>query len=145
MNSEVEVGVEREFGMDSEDVGIDSNEDFGFYGEDEDAVVGEKKGITGEVTSYAYTNLAYPCFMFKQGFTCERHKMKVLSNMINAKGYNKDIAIYFREGEDTFKIGAISGQQVSFLLDIIGLDNLEGYYDDGTKLEGSKMYVLCSV
>lgn len=130
---------------------IESNSDFGFYGEENDETkVKEVKGITDKVTEYVYTNLSYPCIIFKKGFSCPKHQMKVLSNMVKSQGVPKDITLYFEKDRGTaeseiYKLGMISGLQVDSLLSIFDLEKLVGFYDENTVLEGSKLYVLCSV
>ena len=130
---------------------IESNSDFGFYGEENDETkVKEVKGITDKVTEYVYTNLSDPCIIFKKGFSCPKHQMKVLSNMVKSQGVPKDITLYFEKDMGTaeseiYKLGMISGLQVDSLLSIFDLEKLVGFYDENTVLEGSKLYVLCSI
>ena len=125
--------------------------DFEFYGEGTDETnVKEVKGITDKVTEFVYTNLSYPCIIFKKGFTCPKHKMKVLSNMVQSKGIVKDITLYFEkdrgiEESELFKIGTIGGLQVDSLLSIFSPENLLGFYDADTSLEGDKLFVLRTI
>lgn len=122
------------------------SEDFGFYGEDEDSdSTQEINGISGTVTDFTFTNLSYPCIVFKDGFTCPKHQMQVISNMVKTVNDVKDISLYFVENNELYKIGMISGLQVSSFLEIIGTDNVYGYYDKDTRLENSKLYTLCTV
>lgn len=124
---------------------MQNKEDFGFYGEGNDeSKVKDIQGITDTVTDYTYTNLEYPCIMLKEGFTCPKHKMKVISNMVKTTSDDKDISLYFVESGELFKIGMLGGLQVSSFIDIVGVENLVGYFLDGTKLEGSKIYTLCT-
>lgn len=119
--------------------------DFGFYGKEaEEEQIKEIHGITDVVTEYTYTGLDYPCIIFKKGFSSPMHKMSVISNMVKNKGVSKDTTLYFEREEGVFKIGKIGGIQVESLLDIIGLENLLGFLNEKTKLEGSKMYILCT-
>lgn len=125
--------------------------DFGFYGEENDETsVQDIKGITDHVSEFVYTNLTYPCIIFKKNFHCPKHQMKVLSNMVKSKGITKDITLYFEKGIDDsaselFKIGTIGGVQVDSLLSIFSSENLLGFYDSDTVLEGSKLYTLCTI
>lgn len=119
--------------------------DFGFYGDEADE--GDTKvidGITGEVTNYTYTKLSYPCILFREGFTCEKHKLRVISNMVNTGGTNKDISLYFQQAGEIYKLGMLNGLQVKSFLEIIGVENVFGMYDADTRIEGDKMYVLCT-
>lgn len=125
--------------------------DFEFYGEGtDDTEVQEVKGITDQVTEYVYTNLSYPCIIFKKNFSCPKHQMKVLSNMVQSHGVTKDITLYFEKDNgtaesDLFKIGMISGLQVDSLLSIFDLQNLIGFYSEGILLEGDKLYTLRTI
>lgn len=119
-------------------------EDFGFYGEeaDEDRVE-DIHGITDTVSKFTFTKLEYPCIMFREGFTCPQHQMKVISNMVKTNSPDKDTSLYFETGGEMFKLGMLSGRQIDPLLELVGVENLVGYYDSDTKLEGDRIYTLC--
>lgn len=120
-------------------------EDFGFYGsENDENNVKDIEGITDKVTEFTFTKLAYPCIVLKEGFNCAKHQLKVISNMVKAAGEDKDINLYFIDKGTTYKMGKLSGMQMSSFLDIVGTDNIIGFYDDGTRLEKDRIYVLCS-
>lgn len=123
---------------------IDDDEVYEGYVEDE---VSEMEGITDKVTNYTYTKLEYPCLLFRKGVQLEKHKVQVVSNMVNSKtlGSMKDISLYLSNNGELFKIGKISGVQVLPLLEIIGEENLQGFLDKDTELKGSLIYTLCSV
>ena len=122
------------------------SEDFGFYGEDGDSEVKQEiHGISGQVTDFTYTNISYPCIIFREGFTCPKHQMQVISNMVKTVNDVKDISLYFIDKGELFKMGMLSGLQVSSFLEIIGTEKVFGYYDKDTKLENSKLYTLCMV
>lgn len=116
------------------------------YSEDE-IEVKEIEGITDTVTDYTFVGLTYPCIIFKEGFTLEKHKVQVISNMVNSvsKGVKDDIAIYFNNNGDLYKLGEINGLQVSSLIDIVGRDNLMAFMYKGEELKGSLIYTLCSI
>ena len=121
------------------------SEDFEFYGEGTDETpVQDVKGITDKVTDYTYTNLNYPCIMLKEGFTCPKHKMKVISNMVKTSNNDKDISLYFTDDGELYRIGMLSGLQLSSFIEIVGLENIVGFFEDGTRLVGSKIYTLCT-
>lgn len=109
--------------------------------------VDEIRGITDTVTDYTYTNLLYPCIIFKEGMVLEKHKVQVISNMMkgNLNSVDKDISIYFCNDGQIYKIGNISGVQVSFLLEIVGTDKLDAYLSKNEKLVGDKIYTLCNM
>ena len=117
-----------------------------FEGYSENDGLKEIKGITDSVTGYTYTNLSYPCIVFKQGIQLEKHKVSVISNMVKSKavGLVKDTSLYFITDDDQmFKIGMINGMQVGSLIDIAGRDNLTGFAEDGKELKDSLIYTLC--
>lgn len=121
------------------------NDDFGFYGSSADENnVEDIHGITDVVTSYTFTKLDYPCLVFKKDFRCEKHKMRIIGNMVKSESIEKDISLYFQNGDDIYKIGKISGRQVDSLISIVGEDSLDGFYDDGTPLTRDRLYVLCT-
>lgn len=110
--------------------------------EREDAVV---EGVTDSISQYAFTDIQYPCIMFKKGFHTEKHKFQVLQNMLSNPRPESDISVYFINSDgDVLKVGRVSGYQLSFLVDIVGRDNITGYYEDGNELEGSLIYTLCT-
>lgn len=120
------------------------DKDFEFYGEDaENDDVKDIHGITDKVTDFTYTNISYPCLIFKEGFACPQHQMKVISNMVKTNDSNKDTALYYINNGELFKIGMLGGNQIDPLLELVGIDKLTGYYLDGTKLEGDRLYTLC--
>lgn len=120
-----------------------NDEDFGFYNEGE-TTIKEKEGITDNVTPYTYTKLEYPCVVLRDGFTCAKHQIKVVSNMVKAKSLNKDIGVYFRDKGDMYRIGNICGMQLESFIDVLGRENVIGFYDDGTELVGDMIYCLCT-
>jgi hypothetical protein len=118
-----------------------------YDGYDENKEVEEVKGITDKVTNYTYTDINYPCMIFKKGFRLAKHKVQVISNMVrsNTAGCEKDISLYFINNEEIFKMGNICGQQVEALLDIAGRENMVAFADKDTELKGSLIYTLCRV
>ena len=118
-----------------------------YDGYSEDDEVKEIKGITDAVTDYTYTDIAFPCIIFKSGLRLEKHKVKVISNMVKSATGSvvKDITLYFAKGKDLYKMGMISGVQVGSLIEMVNLGCIEAYYDKDTKLEGSLIYSLCSI
>ena len=122
------------------------SEDFGFYGDDADN--NEEKvinGISGKVTDFTFTNIDYPCIIFKEGFKCPKHQLQVISNMVKTISDVKDVSLYFINNGELFKMGMLSGLQVSSFLEIIGTEKVFGYYNKDIKLEDSKLYTLCSI
>jgi hypothetical protein len=102
-------------------------------------------GVTDNVVNYTYTGMSFPCIILKEGFKCQEHKMIVLSKMVKMSSMEvKDINLYFSNNGELFKIGMLSGMQVKPFLSIVGIDNIDAFYDNGLKLEGDKVYVLCA-
>lgn len=124
--------------------GTEEEEDFGFYGmENEDNKVDDIRGITDEVTELTFTNMEYPCIVFKEGVSYKKHQWRILSNMVKAVAEDKDTALYFPDSTGLVKMGMLSGRQVESFLDLVGLDNVYAYYSKDLRLEGSKIYTLC--
>lgn len=145
MEQDEELGMSgEELDMMEEDFDSVDDDDFGFYGEEaEENSVKDIHGITDKVSKYTYTKLEYPCIIFKSGFTCPQHQMNVISNMVRTSSPDKDTALYFENDSKLFKLGKLSGTQVDPLLELIGVENLVGYYDENTRLEGDRLYTLC--
>lgn len=120
-------------------------EDVLYDGYDEERV-GEIEGITDKVTDLSYTNLSYPAIVFKEGFKLPKHKVVAISNMVksSAGSAKKDITLYFQNEGELYKMGMLSGQQVESFLSIVPREWLDAFYDDGSLLEGGKIFVLCS-
>lgn len=116
-----------------------------FYGEDESETDADVRGISGNVSSYTYTNLNYPCIIFKKGFSCPKHQLLVISNMVKSSGVDKDISLYFSKEDDLYKIGTIGGKQVSAFLEIVGTESVYGYFNKDIKLEDDRLYTLCTI
>lgn len=108
--------------------------------------VKEIKGITDTVTDLSFTKLDYPAVIFKEGFTLPKHRAIAISNMVKSSTGNssKDITLYFQNKGELFKMGKISGVQYSSLLDMVSLDNIIAFYEEGSRLEGGLVYTLCS-
>lgn len=117
-----------------------------YDGYEEDEEIGEIKGITDKVTDYTYTGLSYPCIVFKGSVQLERHKVQVISNMVksNTAGVEKDISLYFENNGQLYRLGMVSGMQVSSLIDIAGRDTLIAFLDEKVELKDSLIYTLCN-
>lgn len=119
-----------------------------YDGYDEEESVKDIKGITDKVTDYTFTDISFPCVIFKSGLRLEKHKVKVISNMVKSTtgSLGKDITLYFSKGDkQLYKMGMLSGIQISSLIEIVGLDNLDAFYDENTRLAGSLIYTLCTI
>ena len=120
------------------------SDDFGFYGEEDDnPEVEDLHGMTDKVSEFTFTNLEYPCIVFKEGFTCKNHKWRIIANMVKAIDSSKDTALYYRDNGGLVKMGMLSGRQIESFLDLVGLENVSAFYDENTTLTGGKIYSLC--
>lgn len=103
------------------------------------------EGITGQVSSFTFTNINYPCFIFKEGSEIPKYKLRIVANMVKSGNMqDKDTSLYFLQNGDLYKIGSLSGLQIMGFIDLIGIDNLIGYASKDEKLEGSSLYCLCT-
>lgn len=119
--------------------------DFEFYGEEADQDTEQVvRGITDKVSDYTFTDMGYPCIIFKDGFTCPKHQLKVVSNMVKSNSADKDVNLYLITKGELFKMGMLSGIQISAFLEVIGCDKLTGFLDKKIRLENDRLYTLCT-
>lgn len=105
----------------------------------------EVEGITGQVSSFTFTNINYPCFIFKEGSEIPKYKLRIVANMVKSGNMqDKDTSLYFIQNGDLYKIGSLSGLQIMGFIDLIGADNMIGYASKDEKLEGASLYCLCT-
>lgn len=106
---------------------------------------GYSETIEGEmeerVSRYAKAGLSFPCLVIKQGFNAQKHRWMLISNIVKSSK-KSDVGLYLDQGDKKMKLGTVGGSQVRTLIEILGEDNLSGYYDDGRELVGSKLFVL---
>ena len=93
------------------------------------------------VSRYAKAGLNFPCLVIKKGFNAQKHRWMLISNIVKSSK-KSDVGLYLDNGDKKMKLGTIGGSQVRTLIEILGEDNLSGYYDDGRELTGSKLFVL---
>lgn len=119
------------------------SDDFGFYGpENDESIATDIRGVTDTVSKFVYTNLSYPCICLKEDIKLPKHKWVVISKLVKHGVQNKNISVYLARGGSLFKAGALSGVQIKAFIDIIGINNLVGYYEKDRKLVGDRLYVL---
>lgn len=119
--------------------------DFGFYGEEaEKEEIKDLDGVTNSVTQFVLSNMNFPSLCLRENIILPRHKWVIISKLVKQNADEKDISLYFNRNGELYKAGSISGIQVKALVDIIGLDNLVGYYNKDKQLVGDKIYVLAS-
>lgn len=106
----------------------------------------ETDGLTGNVSRYAQESLSYPCYIVKSPF--ELYKVNVLRSMystgksVGGIDANSGIHIYFEQNEKMAGFGKIYPRQVNAFLRLFEKNEIVGFYDDGTQLEGDYLYVL---
>lgn len=93
------------------------------------------------VSKYAKAGLNFPCLVIKKGFNAQKHRWMLISNIVKSSK-KSDVGLYLDQGDKKMKLGTVGGSQVRTLIEILGEDNLSGYYDDGRELTGSKLFVL---
>lgn len=93
------------------------------------------------VSRYAKAGLNFPCLVIKKGFNAQKHRWILISNIVKSSK-KSDVGLYLDQGDKKMKLGTVGGSQVRTLIEILGEDNLSGYYDDGRELVGSKLFVL---
>lgn len=93
------------------------------------------------VSRYAKAGLNFPCLVIKKGFNAQKHRWMLISNIVKSSK-KSDVGLYLDQGDKKMKLGTVGGSQVRTLIEILGEDNLSGYYDDGRELVGSKLFVL---
>ena len=100
------------------------------------------KGEMAEsVSRYAKAGLNFPCLVIKKGFNAQKHRWMLISNIVKSSK-KSHVGLYLDQGDKKMKLGTVGGSQVRTLIEILGEDNLSGYYDDGRELAGGKLFVL---
>lgn len=120
------------------------SEEFDFYEGNEEGKeeVRDVKGLTDTVSKYVYNNMEFPCICLKEDIKLPKHKWVIISKLVKQGSSDKNISIYMLRGGEMFKAGSLSGLQVKAFIDIIGLDNLFGYFNKDKELIGDRLYVL---
>lgn len=122
-----------------------SNKDFNFYEEDDEKEkVREIRGLTDTVSKFVYGSMEFPCICLKEDIKLPKHKWLVISKLVKLGAEDKNIAVYMIRNGELFKAGCLSGVQVKAFIDIIGIDNMFGYYNKDKELKGDRLYVLSS-
>lgn len=119
------------------------SDEFGFYGEEgEESSVRDIKGITDTVSKYVFSDMDFPCICFKEDLVLPKHKWIGISKLVKQGASDKNISVYILRKGDLFKAGSLSGVQVTALIDLVGLENLFGYYNKDKELKGDRLYIL---
>ena len=113
---------------------------------EEDVALDDSKGkVDHGVERYSSTTLSYPCFILDSKSEFPKHVISALSRMIESSlSLENLIKIYIRNGEELLSLGGISSVQVKATIDLLGRDNIEGYFSKDYPLSGDLIYVLSS-
>lgn len=114
--------------------------------EDEDvALENSSEKVDHGVERYSSTTLSYPCFILDSKTEFPKHVISALSRMIESSlSLENLIKVYIRNGEELLSLGGISSVQVKATIDLLGRDNIEGYFSKDYPLSGDLIYVLSS-
>lgn len=97
------------------------------------------------VERYSSTVLSYPCFILDSSTKFPKHVISALSRMIESSlSLENLIKVYIRNGEELLSLGGISSVQVKATIDLLGRENIEGYFSKDYPLSGDLIYVLSS-
>lgn len=114
--------------------------------EDEDVASDDSNNkVDHGVERYSSTILSYPCFILDSKTEFPKHVISALSRMIESSlSLENLIKIYIRNGKELLSLGGISSVQVKATIDLLGRDNIEGYFSKDYPLSGDLIYVLSS-
>lgn len=120
------------------------SDEFDFYedGGNEEEVVRDIKGLTDTVSKFVYSSMTFPCICLKEDIKLPKHKWLIISKLVKQGSEDKNISVYMIRGGELFKAGSLSGLQIKAFIDIIGIENLFGYYNKDKELKGDRLYVL---
>lgn len=97
------------------------------------------------VERYSSTVLSYPCFILDSRTEFPKHVISALSRMIESSlSLENLIKVYIRNGKELLSLGGISSVQVKATIDLLGRENIEGYFSKDYPLSGDLIYVLSS-
>ena len=97
------------------------------------------------VERYSSTVLSYPCFILDSSTEFPKHVISALSRMIESSlSLENLIKVYIRNDEELLSLGGISSVQVKATIDLLGRENIEGYFSKDYPLSGDLIYVLSS-
>ena len=71
-----------------------------------------------------------------------KHKWLIISKLVKQGSEDKNIAVYLIRNGELYRAGSLSGVQIKAFIDILGIENLFGYYNKDKRLDGDRLYVL---
>lgn len=120
-------------------------------------VISEKpKGVVEEVEEkpktsdkgverYSSTTVSYPCFILDSKTEFPKHVISALSRMIESSlSLDNLVKVYIDNEGELLSLGGISSVQVKATIDLLGRENIEGYFSKDYPLSGDLIYVLSS-
>lgn len=111
----------------------------------EDVVENSSNKVEHGVERYSSTTLSYPCFILDSKTEFPKHVISALSRMIESSlSLENLIKVYIRNGEELLSLGGVSSVQVKATIDLLGRENIEGYFSQDYPLIGDLIYVLSS-
>lgn len=120
------------------------SDDFNFYGgdESEESIVKDVKGLTDTVSKFVYSDMVFPCICLNEDIKLPKHKWLIISKLVKQGSEDKNIAVYLIRNGELYRAGSLSGVQIKAFIDILGIENLFGYYNKDKRLDGDRLYVL---
>lgn len=111
----------------------------------EDVAEDSSDKVDHGVERYSSTTLSYPCFILDSRTEFPKHVISALSRMIESSlSLENLITVYIRNGKELLSLGGISSVQVKATIDLLGRENIEGYFSKDYPLSGDLIYVLSS-
>lgn len=105
----------------------------------------EPKTVDKGVERYSSTTVSYPCFILDSKTEFPKHVISALSRMIESSlSLDNLIKVYIDNEGELLSLGGISSVQVKATIDLLGRDNIEGYFSKDYPLSGDLIYVLSS-
>lgn len=103
-----------------------------------------------KVTRYSTAKMEFPCYIIisTDEKPIKAYTLQILKQMFSSTStFDEDVSkllinLYFCQGEKTVKFGTIQPSQVKSFLKLFQDNEIEGFYDEKTKLTGELLYVL---
>lgn len=123
---------------------MENDKDFDFYeGNDlEDSTVKDIKGLTDTVSKYVYSKMNFPCICLNENLKLPKSKWLLISKLVKQGAEDKNISVYMIRNGELLKAGSLAGSQIIPFIDVLGIENLFGYYSKDKELRGDRLYVL---
>lgn len=111
--------------------------------ESSEDLVEESKPTETTIERYSSSDISYPCFVLNGSGVFPKHVVSALSRMIESSLSLEDtIKVYVSNGDELLSLGGISSLQVKAVIDLLGRESIEAYYEKGYLLEGDLIYTL---